>query len=84
MIALLLDGACIAAAIPWVDSWLIIFVLFGLIAWAPAGYAIPPARRGRPSCSPRARSSAPCCFSDYCACWRRAGHVKRQGKTPFQ
>jgi MFS family permease len=37
MIALLLGGACIAAAIPWVDSRLIIFVLFGLIAWAPAG-----------------------------------------------
>jgi len=37
MIALLLGAACIAAAIPWVDSWLIIFVLFGLVAWAPAG-----------------------------------------------
>ena len=37
MIVLLLGAACIAAAIPWVDSWLIIFVLFGLIAWAPAG-----------------------------------------------
>jgi MFS family permease len=37
MIALLLGGACIAAAIPWVDSWFIIFALFGLIAWAPAG-----------------------------------------------
>jgi MFS family permease len=37
MIALLLGGACIAAAITWVDSWLILFVLFGLVAWAPAG-----------------------------------------------
>lgn len=37
MIVLLSAAACIAAAIPWVDSWLIIFVLFGLIAWAPAG-----------------------------------------------
>jgi len=37
MIALLLGGACIAAAITWVESWLILFVLFGLVAWAPAG-----------------------------------------------
>ena len=37
MIVFLIGGGCIAALIPWIDAWLIMFVLFGLIAWTPAG-----------------------------------------------
>jgi len=37
MVVFLLGGGCIAALIPWVDAWLLMFVLFGLIAWTPAG-----------------------------------------------
>ena len=37
MVVFLIGGACVAALIPWIDAWLLMFVLFGLIAWAPAG-----------------------------------------------
>ena len=37
MIVFLIGGGCIAAMIPLVDSWLLMFTLFGLIAWSPAG-----------------------------------------------
>ena len=37
MVVFLVGGGCIAALIPWVDAWFLMFVLFGLIAWAPAG-----------------------------------------------
>ncbi len=37
MIVFLIGGGCIAALIPWIDAWFIMFVLFGLIAWTPAG-----------------------------------------------
>jgi MFS family permease len=37
MVFFLFGGGCIAAVIPWVDSWFVMFTLFGLIAWAPAG-----------------------------------------------
>ena len=37
MIVFLIGGGCIAALIPWVDAWFLMFALFGLIAWTPAG-----------------------------------------------
>jgi len=37
MVVFLIGGGCIAAIIPWVDSWFVMFALFGLIAWTPAG-----------------------------------------------
>ncbi len=37
MIVFLIGGGCIAALIPLVDVWFVTFVLFGLIAWTPAG-----------------------------------------------
>ena len=37
MVVFLVGGGCIAALIPWIDAWFLMFVLFGLIAWAPAG-----------------------------------------------
>ena len=37
MVFFLAGGGCVAMLIPWVDAWFIMFVLFGLIAWTPAG-----------------------------------------------
>jgi MFS family permease len=37
MVVFLIGGGCVAALIPWVDAWFVMFVLFGLIAWTPAG-----------------------------------------------
>ena len=37
MVFFLIGGGCITAMIPWVDSWFVMFALFGLIAWTPAG-----------------------------------------------
>jgi len=37
MSVFLIRGGCVAAMIPWVDSWYVMFALFGLIAWTPAG-----------------------------------------------
>jgi predicted MFS family arabinose efflux permease len=37
MVFFLIGGGCVAAIIPWVDSWYVMFALFGLIAWTPAG-----------------------------------------------
>ncbi len=37
MTAFLIGAGAIAFMIPWVDAWLVMFVLFGLVAWTPAG-----------------------------------------------
>ncbi len=37
MIVFLIGGGCVATLIPLVDAWIVMFVLFGLIAWTPAG-----------------------------------------------
>jgi MFS family permease len=37
MIIFLIGGGCIAMLIPWIDAWFIMFTLFGIIAWTPAG-----------------------------------------------
>jgi len=37
MIIFLVGGGCVAVLIPLVKAWLIMFILFGLIAWTPAG-----------------------------------------------
>jgi ACS family tartrate transporter-like MFS transporter len=37
MLVFLVGGGCVAVMIPWVEAWLVMFVLFGLIAWTPAG-----------------------------------------------
>ena len=37
MVVFLIGGGCVAAMIPLVDSWFVMFALFGLIAWTPAG-----------------------------------------------
>ena len=37
MVFFLVGGGCVATLIPWVDAWFVMFVLFGLIAWTPAG-----------------------------------------------
>jgi len=37
MLLFLAGGGFVTALIPWIDAWFVMFVLFGLIAWTPAG-----------------------------------------------
>ena len=37
MVFFLVGGSFVAVLIPWVDAWFVMFALFGLIAWTPAG-----------------------------------------------